>query len=78
MAAKHTREELNNCSKQELVTMILLMQEQLEALNRNVESLLEQIHIANNARFESLRCLTPSNNYKLTRKYGCIIIPRKL
>ena len=51
MAAKHTREELNNCSKQELVTMILLMQEQLEQLNRNVESLIEQVRIANNARF---------------------------
>ena len=51
MAAKHTREELNNCSKQELVTMLLLMQEQLDALNRNVESLIEQVRIANNARF---------------------------
>ena len=51
MAANRTREELNNCSKQELVTMILLMQDQLEALNRNVESLIEQVRIANNARF---------------------------
>lgn len=33
MAAKHTLEELNNCSREELVTMILMMQGQLDAID---------------------------------------------
>ena len=33
MAAKHALEELNNCSREELITMILMMQGQLDALN---------------------------------------------
>ena len=40
MAAKHTLEELNNCSREELITMILMMQGQLDALNENIEKLI--------------------------------------
>ena len=51
MAAKHTLEELNNCSREELITMILMMQGQLDALNENIEKLIEQVRIANSYRF---------------------------
>lgn len=51
MAAKHTLEELNNCSREELITMILMMQGQLDALNGNIEKLIEQVRIANSYRF---------------------------
>ena len=37
---KHTMEELNNCSR-----------EQLDALNENIERLIEQVRIANSYRF---------------------------
>lgn len=43
MAAKHTLEEL--------ITMILMMQGQLDALNENIEKLIEQVRIANSYRF---------------------------
>lgn len=33
MAQKHTLEELNNCSREELITIVLMMQGQLDALN---------------------------------------------
>ena len=49
--AKHTLEELNNSSREELITMILMMEGQMEQLNENIEHLLEQIRIANNYRF---------------------------
>ena len=39
MAKKHTLEELSQCNKEELITMILMMQGQLEALNENIEKL---------------------------------------
>lgn len=48
---KHTLEELNNCSREELVTIILKMQGQLDALNENIERLIEQVRIANSYRF---------------------------
>lgn len=51
MADKHTLEELNNCSREELITIVLLMQGQLDALNENIERLIEQVRIANNYRF---------------------------
>lgn len=31
MAQKHTLEELNNCSREELITIVLMMQGQLDA-----------------------------------------------
>ena len=51
MAKKHTLEELNNLSREELITTILLMQGQLDALNENIEKLIEEIRIANSHRF---------------------------
>lgn len=51
MAAKHILEELNNCSREELITMILMMQGQLDALNENIKKLIEQVRIANSYWF---------------------------
>lgn len=49
--AKHTLEELNNSSREELITMILMMEGQMELMNENIERLIEQVRIANNYRF---------------------------
>ena len=43
MADKHTLGELNNLSREELITIILGMQGQLDALNENIEKLIERI-----------------------------------
>lgn len=51
MAVKHTLEELNNLSREELVTMVLMMQGQLDTLNENIEKLIEQVRLANSYRF---------------------------
>ena len=51
MGQKHTLEELNGCSREELVTIILAMQGQLDTLNENIERLIEQVRIANQHRF---------------------------
>lgn len=51
MGQKHTLTELNNCSREELITIILTMQGQLDTLNENMEKLIEQIRIANQQRF---------------------------
>lgn len=51
MAVKHTLEELNNLSREELITMVLMMQGQLDTLNENIEKLIEQVRIANSYRF---------------------------
>ena len=51
MGRKHTHDELNKCSREELVTMVLAMQDQMEALNGNIERLIEQVRIANSYRF---------------------------
>ena len=51
MSKKYTIEELNNCSKQELMLMIVSMQEQMAKMNENLENLIEQIRIANGQRF---------------------------
>lgn len=51
MANKHTLEELNKCSREELITFVLMMQGQLDSLNENIEMLIEQVRIANNYRF---------------------------
>ena len=51
MAQKHPLEELNNCSREELITIVLMMQGQLDTLNDNIEKLIEQVRIANNYRF---------------------------
>ena len=51
MADRHTLEELNNCSQEELITIVLMMQGQLDTLNENIERLIEQVRIANSYRF---------------------------
>ena len=51
MAQKYTPKELNSFSREELVTIVLMMQGQLDTLNENIERLIEQVRIANNYRF---------------------------
>ena len=51
MGIKHTHDELDKCSREELVTMVLVMQDQMDALNENIERLIEQVRIANSYRF---------------------------
>jgi len=51
MSRKHTPDELNTMSREELVTIILAMQGQRDALNENIEKLIEQVRIANQRRF---------------------------
>lgn len=51
MSQKHTLNELNTLSRDELITIILTMQGQLDTLNENIEKLIEQIRIANQYRF---------------------------
>ena len=51
MGSKHTLGELNNLSREELVTIILGMQGQLDALNENIEKLIEQVRLANQQSF---------------------------
>ena len=51
MGSKHTLDELNNLNRGELITIILGMQGQLDALNENIEKLIEQVRLANQQRF---------------------------
>ncbi len=51
MVGKHTHDELNKHGREELVTMVLAMQDQMDALNENIEKLIEQVRIANRYRF---------------------------
>ncbi len=51
MAVKHTSEELYKLDKNELVAIILSLQEQLDRVNVNLESLIEQIRLSNQQRF---------------------------
>lgn len=51
MSHKHTLDELNHLSREELVMIILTMQGQLDTLNENIEKLIEQVQIANQHRF---------------------------
>lgn len=51
MSQKHTLEELNNLSREELITIVLTMQGQLDTLNENIEKLIEQVRLANSYRF---------------------------
>ena len=46
MAVKYAQDELNKCSRQELIHIVLQQQSQLEKLNDNLEKLIEQIRIA--------------------------------
>ena len=49
--AKYTPEELNNFSKEQLVSLYENLQDQMEKLNRNMEAVLEQIRLTNQQRF---------------------------
>lgn len=51
MSQKHTLEELNHLSREELITTVLTMQGQLDTLNGNIEKLIEQVRLANSYRF---------------------------
>ena len=51
MAARHTREQLNNLGREELITIVLMMQGQLDTLNESIEKLIEQVRMANSYRF---------------------------
>lgn len=51
MAKMYTAEELNTCSKETVVAIVLSMQDQMERLNQNIEQLIEQIAAANNQRY---------------------------
>ena len=51
MAKNYSAEELNHCSKKELMQVVLSLQDQLSQLNENYENLIEQIRIANQNRF---------------------------
>lgn len=51
MGRKYTEEELNSCSKEMLITLLLSMQDQMEQLNKNMERLIEQIAVANNQKY---------------------------
>ncbi len=51
MSEKLTPEQLNSMPKEALVMLILSMQDQLSALNSKMDSLMEQIAVANNYRF---------------------------
>lgn len=49
--AKYTEEQLNTCSKEMLITILLSMQDQMAQLNQNFEKLLEQLADAKNHRY---------------------------
>jgi len=51
MAEKYTLKELNTLSKEDLITLVLSMQGQLDQLNENMEKLIEEVRIANQQRF---------------------------
>lgn len=51
MKQRHTLDELNNLSREELITMVLMMQGQLDTLNDNIEKLIEQVRLANSYLF---------------------------
>ena len=40
MVDRHTLEELNNCSREELITIVLMMQGQLDTLNESKRQIL--------------------------------------
>lgn len=48
---KYTEEQLNTCSNEMLITMLLSMPDQMEQLNQNFEKLLEQLADVKNHRY---------------------------
>lgn len=51
MPTSFTEEQLNQCSKEMLVKLLLSMQDQMAQMNRNMEILIGQISISNQKRF---------------------------
>lgn len=51
--SKHSFKELNNCSKQELITMLMAMEMRVDQLSQDMRDLTEQIRIANQDRYGS-------------------------
>ena len=49
--SKYTAEQLKSLSTGELVILVLSMQDQMDRLNENFESLVEQLRISNGQRF---------------------------
>ena len=77
MNQKHTLDELNNLSREELITMILTMQGQLDTLNGNIEKLIEQVRLANSYRFgkhsEKLSVIEGQMSFSMKRM-PCMIV----
>ena len=48
---KHTIEELNNCSRQDLIIMLMAMEARADQLSQDMQELIEQLKIANQNRF---------------------------
>jgi hypothetical protein len=48
---KHTIEELNNCSRQDLIIMLMAMEVRADQLSQDMQELIEQLKIANQNRF---------------------------
>ena len=74
--AKHTLTELNQMSQEELIMIILSMQGRLDALNENIEKLIEQVRIANSSRFgRRTETLSPlmGSCLSLTRRKPCLM-----
>ena len=82
MADRHTLEELNNCSREELITIVLMMQGQLDTLNENIERLIEQVRIANSYRFgkhtETLDSIDGQRPSLMRQKIAAICLSRNL
>ena len=51
MGKTYTVEELEKCSKAELMRMLLAMQDQMERMNGSLENLIGQIRVANQQKF---------------------------
>ncbi len=51
MGKTYTADELNECSREELILLVTSMQEQLAQMNESMEKLIEQVRIANQQRF---------------------------
>lgn len=49
--AKYSPEQLNNFSKEQLISLYSSLQAQMDQMNKNMEALIEQIRLANQQRF---------------------------
>ena len=72
--AKYTEEQLNTCSKEMLITLLLSMQDQMEQLNQNFEKLVEQLSVANNQRYGRSSCKLCLNGMPVPLLRNCYSI----